>query len=56
VRSSAEHLMTVLNDVLDFSKVEAGKLVLDPRPFAARGLLAELAVLAADDCAAAGVT
>ena len=33
VRQSGESLMTVLNDVLDISKIEAGELLLDSRPF-----------------------
>ena len=33
VRHSGEALMTVLNDVLDISKIEAGELLLDARPF-----------------------
>ncbi len=33
VRASAESLMQVLNDILDISKIEAGKLVLERQPF-----------------------
>ena len=33
---SAEALLRVLNDVLDVSKIEAGRLALDPAPFALR--------------------
>jgi two-component system sensor histidine kinase/response regulator len=33
VRSAAESLLTVINDLLDFSKIDAGKLELDPLEF-----------------------
>jgi two-component system, sensor histidine kinase and response regulator len=33
VRSSADSLLVVVNDVLDFSKIDAGKLVLEKTPF-----------------------
>ena len=33
VRSSADHLLLIINDVLDYSKVEEGKLVLGSEPF-----------------------
>ena len=33
VRDSGEALLTVLNDVLDISKIEAGELVMEQRPF-----------------------
>lgn len=33
VRTSGQQLLSVVNEILDFSKVEAGKLELDPLPF-----------------------
>jgi signal transduction histidine kinase/CheY-like chemotaxis protein len=44
VRASAEALLSILNDILDFSRIEAGKLVIDQRPFT----LAETAFQVAD--------
>ncbi len=48
VRQSAESLMLILNDVLDFSKMEAGRMSLESTPFALRELaLGTARVLAA---------
>ena len=33
VKNSADSLMNIINDLLDFSKIQAGKLTLDPVPF-----------------------
>jgi signal transduction histidine kinase/CheY-like chemotaxis protein len=41
IRSSGDALLSVINDVLDFSKVEAGKLELEVAPFQIRRCLEE---------------
>jgi two-component system sensor histidine kinase/response regulator len=43
VRQSSNSLLSLLNDILDLSKIEAGKLILDPIPFNLRESLGETA-------------
>ncbi len=47
IERSANNLLTIINDVLDFSKLEAGKLLLESIPFPLRNLLDEVVTLLA---------
>ncbi|PVZ85711.1 two-component sensor histidine kinase BarA [Serratia sp. S1B] len=47
IERSANNLLAIINDVLDFSKLEAGKLVLEHIPFSLRETLDEVIVLLA---------
>ena len=45
INRSGEHLLAMLNDVLEFSKIEAGRQTLAPTTFDLRHLLSDLAIV-----------
>ncbi|MGQ0734779.1 MAG: response regulator [Acidobacteriota bacterium] len=55
VRSSAESLLDIINDVLDFSRIEARRLELDRTPFALRDTVGDAARLLALKAAEKGL-
>ena len=45
IRAAGRSLLGILNAILDFSRIEAGELRLDPQPFALASLLAQISSL-----------
>ena len=56
IQESAGSLLRIISDVLDFSKLEAGKFKLESTPFDLKDLLDSVVELFAHQAAAAGVT
>ncbi len=52
---SAESLLALLNDILEFSKLEAGKFEIESRPFSLPELVGDVVDLFAQPCAGLGV-
>ncbi len=55
VRTSGEALLTVINDVLDYSKIEAGQLELEQAPFSLRDVVEGSLDLVAEPAARTGL-
>jgi PAS domain S-box-containing protein len=55
VRGAGEALLAIVDDILDFSKLEAGKVDLESVDFSPRELVEELGVLLADTAAGHGL-
>ena len=45
VRNNAQHLLQLINDILDMAKIESGKIELDPQPLDTKALIASVATI-----------
>ena len=55
VRSSARHLLSLINDLLDLAKIESGKVVLNLEPVSCRAVVNEVAASLAPQAKAKGL-
>nr|WP_324258292.1 ATP-binding protein [Cellvibrio fontiphilus] len=55
MRGSGEHLLQIINDILNFSRMEAGKLTLDHSPFAVEQLVDKTLDLVFEKAASKGL-
>ena len=55
IQDASNTLLSVVNDVLDFSRLEAGGVELDPQPFDPRALVASCAALVEDQVRVKGL-
>lgn len=55
IHDAGAHLLAVINDILDYSKIEAGKLTIENRPFHLAGITAEAVSLMSGRAAEKGL-
>ena len=55
IQRSGDHLLSLINDVLDFSRIEAGRLSVDHAPFDLRSLLDDVLALSRVTASAKGL-
>ena len=55
IDASAQHLLSVINNVLDISKIEAGKLTLEEAPVAVGSLMANVSSILSERAKAKGI-
>ncbi|HJV66206.1 MAG TPA: ATP-binding protein [Geomonas sp.] len=56
ISDASRHLLSTIDDLLDLTKIEAGKLVLEELPLQVSGLLGEVAAMLEDRAAEKGIT
>jgi signal transduction histidine kinase len=56
IEAAGQHLLTVINDILDLSKIEAGRMQLEETDFSLDDVLAQVQTLIAESAAKKGLT
>lgn len=56
IGGSAHHLLDLINDILDMSRIEAGRLVLRKEPFSLRNMISQIDAMVFSQCREKGVT
>ncbi|MBO9572899.1 MAG: response regulator [Chitinophagaceae bacterium] len=56
IQRSGENLLTIINDILDISKIEAGMMRIESAPFSVRGLVQSVEVMFADKAKEKGLS
>ncbi len=55
IQASAEHLLSVISDILDFSKLEAGRMTIEAVPFDPQQLVRQVRAMVAPVCTGKGL-
>ena len=55
IGTSAEHLLGIINDILDMSRIEAGRMILRSEAFSLRALLEQVGVMIGGQCREKGL-
>lgn len=56
IGGSARHLLDLINDILDMSRIEAGRLVLNKEPFSLRGMISQIDGMVDTQCREKGLS
>ncbi|MGE6159465.1 PAS domain S-box protein [Aeromonas salmonicida] len=56
IDNAAQHLLTIINDILDLSKIDAGKMVLEQGDFSLTAMLDNVSALMSEQARAKGLT